>query len=478
MSNNDENSSPESSNDELRRGNGSKLDSGGDLVSPDSKSNIAEKEHDVFLSYNSDDRKSVEAIAERLRGREIKPWLDGWELIPGDSWQKELDKQIRITKTAAVFFGINGLGTWHEDEMYAFQRENKNRGLRVIPVMLESYPEKIELPSLMDQFLHIDFRKENPDPFEELIRGITGSREMPEDEAPEHSYRESGPDPELKVLVKEEIVKLLGLQKSRLICSSLFMVLKEKAGNHMLQSPESMADTIMGMELNNGVTCLDKATRKTIALMKSESKSTASLIETWEVARDLLGWMVLLAVDGSWISKPLTESGLNRATGIFLPVKNATGAVIAFSGLKKTKAQLVRNDTYVTGENNIPITGWVPEVGWDGDETVNEVKRNIHSCVFQTQDPPVFFTKDHNDFLNEYLKTRNEIEEYHYIIVDRAVRDNPLHNHEIYRKLVRDVPVLKDIVLFLGIDGDVGALRVCEVKLSARILSFLTGKPE
>ena len=39
-------------------------------------------EYDVFLSYSSKDKKTVHALAERLRGDGVRVWLDVWEIEP------------------------------------------------------------------------------------------------------------------------------------------------------------------------------------------------------------------------------------------------------------------------------------------------------------------------------------------------------------------------------------------------------------
>jgi hypothetical protein len=41
-----------------------------------------------FLSHNSDHKPAVEEIANRLRDEGIEPWLDKWNLIPGQPWQE------------------------------------------------------------------------------------------------------------------------------------------------------------------------------------------------------------------------------------------------------------------------------------------------------------------------------------------------------------------------------------------------------
>ena len=70
-------------------------------------------EYDVFLSHNSADKVAVEEIALRLRHEAgLRPFLDKWELAPGDQWIPALERGIDASKTVAVFFGAAGVSAW------------------------------------------------------------------------------------------------------------------------------------------------------------------------------------------------------------------------------------------------------------------------------------------------------------------------------------------------------------------------------
>ena len=133
---------------------------------------------DVFLCHNTEDKESVRSIAERLKQRGVMPWLDEWELRPGFSWQRILEEQISQIRSAAVFIGETGVGPWQRQEIEAFLQEFVNRGVPVIPVLLESAPAKPQLhvPVFLRSFTWVDFRVVEPDPLEKLVWGITGDR--------------------------------------------------------------------------------------------------------------------------------------------------------------------------------------------------------------------------------------------------------------------------------------------------------------
>ena len=49
-----------------------------------------ETRYHVFLSHNSADKPAVEELARRLVKAGIQPWLDTWNLIPGEPWQEAI----------------------------------------------------------------------------------------------------------------------------------------------------------------------------------------------------------------------------------------------------------------------------------------------------------------------------------------------------------------------------------------------------
>jgi hypothetical protein len=131
---------------------------------------------DVFLCHNSADKPAVRAIARRLRARGILPWLDEWELPPGQPWQPLLEQQIERIASAAVFVGRAGVGPWQEQELYGFLREFVARKAPVIPVLLPDAPSAPELPVFLRAMTYVDFRQSEPEPLARLEWGITGVR--------------------------------------------------------------------------------------------------------------------------------------------------------------------------------------------------------------------------------------------------------------------------------------------------------------
>ena len=65
---------------------------------------------DVFLSHDSVDKAVVQRLAEQLRARRLRPWLDVWMLVPGADWQDGLAAGLRESSSCAVLLGGCGYG--------------------------------------------------------------------------------------------------------------------------------------------------------------------------------------------------------------------------------------------------------------------------------------------------------------------------------------------------------------------------------
>ena len=140
------------------------------------KGKIETGDFDVFLCHNSRDKKHVMTIGERLKERGILPWLDAWDIPPGTRWQQVLQKQIKSIKSAAVFIGAKGAGPWQDSEVEALLVEIAQRRRPLIPVILEDRQGQPRLPPFLKIWHQVDMRQQSPDPFEQLIWGITGER--------------------------------------------------------------------------------------------------------------------------------------------------------------------------------------------------------------------------------------------------------------------------------------------------------------
>lgn len=137
---------------------------------------------DVFLSHNGRDKEAVEYLARRLvQEAKLRPWLDKWELVPGEAWQEALEAGLGASRTCAVFLGPEGVGPWQNEEMRAALSDRVSReGFRVIPVLLPGalQPEGKELPRFLSRLTWVDFNVpeglKDDIAFGRLVAGVRG----------------------------------------------------------------------------------------------------------------------------------------------------------------------------------------------------------------------------------------------------------------------------------------------------------------
>lgn len=133
--------------------------------------------YDVFLSYNSDDKRAVEVIGVRLRSVGLTAFLDKWHLKPGGSFQSGLLEALNASACFAFFVGQTGRGLWHNEEMqYALNKAVRTRDdYRVIPVVLPG-GDPSDVGGFVGLRTLIDFRPglDDEDAFCQLVAGIKG----------------------------------------------------------------------------------------------------------------------------------------------------------------------------------------------------------------------------------------------------------------------------------------------------------------
>jgi ActR/RegA family two-component response regulator len=135
------------------------------------------EEYDVFLTYNSDDKLAVEQVARRLTKAGIRPWLDQWNLIPGEPWMEAIEEALERCRTCAVFIGPSGTGPWQNEEMRAaLDHAVRTRSdYRIIPVLLPGANEA-SLTSFLARRAWVDFQLglNDANAFARLVAGILG----------------------------------------------------------------------------------------------------------------------------------------------------------------------------------------------------------------------------------------------------------------------------------------------------------------
>jgi GTPase SAR1 family protein len=129
------------------------------------------EEFDVFVCYNREDRVAARRLAQQLRERGLRPWMDESQLRPGEAWQPAIENFIAKIPAAAVLVGSR-LGPVQNQEVLAFLRQLAMRRCPVIPVLLPGAQPK-DVPVFLEALTWVDLGVTEPDPLDQLEWGIT-----------------------------------------------------------------------------------------------------------------------------------------------------------------------------------------------------------------------------------------------------------------------------------------------------------------
>ncbi len=140
---------------------------------------LPKEQYDAFLSHSSADKPVVEAVADRLVKAGLTPWLDKWNLVPGEAWQPALETALERSRACVVLVGPGPLGPWQNEEMrLAIDRRVADSSYRVVPVLLPGADRgpSSQLPNFLAAATWVEFRRgfDDDDAFHRLVCGIRG----------------------------------------------------------------------------------------------------------------------------------------------------------------------------------------------------------------------------------------------------------------------------------------------------------------
>jgi len=149
---------------------------------------IERPEFDVFLAHNSQDKPQVKAIAAQLKRRGLKVWIDDDQILPGRPFQDVIQQAILNVKSAAIFIGPQGPGSWEVLEMRTFISQFVDTGLPVIPILLPGVGELPQNLLFLRQFNWVSFASgiNNVGSLEKLVWGITQQQPKTSSQICEH----------------------------------------------------------------------------------------------------------------------------------------------------------------------------------------------------------------------------------------------------------------------------------------------------
>ena len=113
----------------------------------DSKSNRKPK---IFLSAATEDRERVKKVYRLLKNEGFEPWLDIQDLLPGQTWQREIYNTIKKSDFVLIFISehsVSKVGYLQKEHRLVLDRVNKlpEGVLHILPVRLDAVTPPIDL---------------------------------------------------------------------------------------------------------------------------------------------------------------------------------------------------------------------------------------------------------------------------------------------------------------------------------------------
>ena len=123
--------------------------------------NLTDYEYDIFLSHNHADQEWTTKLAERLeqedwQGRKIKVFFSPWDIRPGQSIPKEIERALPKSRKVGLVLSPDAMkSAWVElERLVTTYIDVSARDERLIPL----YRRDCQIPPLLRPISYIDFR--------------------------------------------------------------------------------------------------------------------------------------------------------------------------------------------------------------------------------------------------------------------------------------------------------------------------------
>ena len=101
--------------------------------------------HNILLSYSSEDKPWVSEFLATLKGAGIENWFDASDLNPGERWQEKILEALRDSEPLVFVLSPNSIESpWTFFEIGAAVADRK----RIIPIITEDF-DLSKLPLLL-----------------------------------------------------------------------------------------------------------------------------------------------------------------------------------------------------------------------------------------------------------------------------------------------------------------------------------------
>jgi len=434
---------------------------------------MAENKKDFFISYNGKDKDWAEWIAWQLKEAGYSLVIQAWDFRPGGNFIVEMQKAAQADRTLIVLSPNYLEAVYTQPEWAAaFVQDPTGAKRTLLPVRVaECKPSGLLAPIIYIDLVGL----EEAAAMEKLLAGIPPGPVPPSTLPPfpsgqEHAGRPPPRFPEPLPLIRkirDRIRSLLKEPRGIFLQDAIAQQAGEQSAVAALvpQQPDSLLDAL-NLMYHATVNCLQK--------LKAEQKPTA-IDPTKEVAREVFGWLVLLAVNIEQVNRSgCSFDPWKDGIEVTIPLELEAGTEVLVSYLGDRAAWFTvkydnRNRPRVVGRDAFSIDG--PEMGIGQTDPLTEILKCIWVEVRKSEAPIPFGPKERNQ-LQAMLKGRQKRKQSHYYITIPSQDDgSPLSDKALLRRLLEVLPSLR--IMYIGSGQGEGILLLNEYDLWESILAFL-----
>lgn len=125
--------------------------------------------HDVFISYSSQDMEAAQAICHVLEQNEIRCWMAPRNIPPGSDYGDVIEEAIRSCKAVVVLFSETAAKSqWVKGELNIAFEEQKT----IIPFRLDKTPLKGQNRVMLNKTHWIDAYPDYKTKFNDLVKAV------------------------------------------------------------------------------------------------------------------------------------------------------------------------------------------------------------------------------------------------------------------------------------------------------------------
>ncbi len=125
--------------------------------------------HDVFISYSSQDMEAAQAICHALEQNEIRCWMAPRNIPPGSDYGDVIDDAIKSCKVVVILYSEKAASSpWVTGELNVAFEEQKT----IIPFRLDKTPLKGQTRVMLNQRHWIDAYPDYKTKFNDLVKAV------------------------------------------------------------------------------------------------------------------------------------------------------------------------------------------------------------------------------------------------------------------------------------------------------------------